>query len=77
MEILGDLGDGDGLNWFHREAARAPGIEAAFERTHTGDPVMQERERRTGAGSFVWSTAIEDHLFIARDLSLASLNLVE
>lgn len=69
-----DFFDFDG---FHGIAALAPSLEAAFEGAHTEDTVMQKRERRTGARSFVWSRTIKNYFLIARDFVLASLDFFE
>ena len=50
---------GDGIVVF------APGFQAAFERANTGDALFSEEERHTGAGGFVWSSAIENDFAIA------------
>ena len=76
LESRGNLRDGDGFDWLDRETALAPSVEAAFERAHTGDPVMQQQERRTGARGFVWSRTVEDHFFVAGDLVLAGFDFL-
>src|ERR1700679_650949 len=60
---------------FHRIVPFPPRVEPAFERTHTGDAVFFEDQRRTGAASFVWSSAVEDHVAISRDLQMPLLQL--
>ena len=47
-----------------------PRIEAALQRAHSGYSVPLELQRRTGAGSFVWSSAVEDDIAISRDLQM-------
>ncbi len=69
-----DFFDFDG---FHGIAALAPSLEAAFKGAHTENTVMQERERRTGARSFVWSRTIENYFLIAGDFVLARLDFFE
>jgi hypothetical protein len=54
----------------------APRVEAAFQRTHSGDSVPLELQRRTGAGGFVWSSAVEDDIAIAGDLQMPFLQLL-
>ena len=56
---------------------RAPGIYAAVERVHAHDPPLPQQQRRTGAGSFVWSTAEQDDVAIARDVDVARLQVFE
>ena len=56
---LGELGVGDGIVVF------APGFEAAFQRANARDALFSEEERHTGAGGFVWSSAVEDDFAIA------------
>jgi hypothetical protein len=51
-----------------RKTPFAPCIVSAFERTHTRDSHAAKFERRTGAGGFVWSSAVKDHIAIAGDL---------
>src|ERR1035441_10286903 len=48
-----------------------PGIHAAGERVHAHDPPPLQQQRRTGAGSFVWLTAKQDDIAVARDFVLA------
>ena len=43
----------------------APGFEAAFQRANARNALFSEEERHTGAGSFVWSSAVEDDFAIA------------
>jgi hypothetical protein len=57
---LGEFGIGDGIFVF------APGFEAAFEGANAFDALFSEEKRHTGAGGFVWSSAIEDDFAIAR-----------
>jgi hypothetical protein len=42
-----------------------PGLEAAFEGADTRDALFSEEERHTGAGGFVWSSAIENDFAVA------------
>ena len=46
----------------------APGFQAALKGANTGDALFSEEERHTGAGGFVWSSAVENHVAVARDL---------
>jgi len=41
---------------------------AAPQRTYLADAPGPEQQRRTGAGSFVWSSAVQDDLAVPRDL---------
>ena len=54
-----ESGVGDGIFVF------SPGFQAAFERANTRDALLSEEERHTGAGGFVWSSAIENDFAIA------------
>src|ERR1039458_7693265 len=56
---------------------RAPGIHAAVERVHAHDPPPLQQQRRTGAGSFVWSTAKQDDIAVARYFVVARLQVFE
>src|ERR1039458_8300116 len=56
---------------------RAPGIHAAVERVHAHDPPPLQQQRRTGAGSFVWSTAKQDDIAVARYFVVARLLVFE
>ena len=52
-----------GVHWI---AAFAPGLEAALERADALDAIFSKEQRHTGAGGFVWSSAEEDDLAVAR-----------
>ncbi len=52
---------------FHR---LFPGISPALKRPHAGDSVISQKQRRTGAGRFVWSGAEQDDFLIARDFGM-------
>ena len=56
---MSEFNVGDGIVVF------APGFEAALERANTRDALSSEEERHTGAGGFVWSSAIENDFAIA------------
>jgi hypothetical protein len=58
------LGECDGGE---REAALAPGVEATLQGADALDAVFSEEQRHTGAGGFVWSSAIENDLAVARE----------
>jgi hypothetical protein len=53
--------DGD-----ERVAAFAPGVQAAFQRPNALDAFLPEEQRHTGAGGFVWSSAVEDDFAVTR-----------
>jgi hypothetical protein len=55
---LSEFDVGDGI------VVVAPGFEAAFEGANTRDALSSEEERHTGAGGFVWSSAIENDFTI-------------
>ena len=42
----------------------APGFQAALKGANTGDALFSEEERHTGARSFVWSSAVENHFTV-------------
>ncbi len=67
---LGEFGVGDGIFVF------APSFEAAFEGANTFDALFSEEERHTGAGGFVWSSAVEDDFAIARQTIVFLLELL-
>src|SRR5258707_15422585 len=49
---------------FDRIAEFAPGIEAALQRADAFDAMFSEEQRHTGAGGFVWSSAVENDFTI-------------
>jgi hypothetical protein len=57
------LGEGGVVDWI---TALAPGIEATLQRTNFADAPISKEERRTGARSFVWSSAVEDDFAVVR-----------
>jgi hypothetical protein len=61
---------------FNREAPVLPGAEPSGERPHARDTLPSEKERHTGAGGLVRSSAVKDHIAIARDFVAAVLKLV-
>jgi hypothetical protein len=44
----------------------APGIEAALQWADMLYAALSEEQRHTGAGSFVWSSTVEDDFTIER-----------
>lgn len=59
-----------------RVAALPPGVKAPQERAHAGDSLSLEQERRTGAGGFAGSSAVEHDVTVARNLQVTLLNLL-
>ena len=51
-----------------RKTAFAPGVVSALERAHARNSHAAKFERRTGAGGFIRSSAVKNHIAIARDL---------
>jgi hypothetical protein len=49
-----------------REIVREPSVDAAFERPNPGDSFGSQQQRHTGAGRFVRSRTIENHVAIPR-----------
>jgi isocitrate lyase len=45
----------------------APAVVPSFEWTDVRDPQLAKFERHTGAGGFVWSSAVKNHISVARD----------
>ncbi len=50
----------------HRVAAFAPRIETTLQGPDSFDPLSSEEQRHTGAGGFVRSSTVENHLAFAR-----------
>ena len=48
-----------------RVAAFAPSLQTALQRPNPLDAILPEEQRHTGAGSFVWSSAIENDFAVA------------
>ncbi len=48
-----------------------PSLRSAQQRTHPGDPLRSEEQRRTGAGGFVRSATEKDDLPVPRDFAAA------
>ena len=65
--------DALGLHRFPRRYQRIPAltprIVAAFERADARDPKFLELQRRTGAGGFVWSRTVDDHVAVQRNVA--------
>jgi len=49
-----------------RKARLAPSIQSALQRPDVLHALFSEEQRHTGAGSFVWSSAVEDHFAVRR-----------
>jgi hypothetical protein len=60
---------------FQRVATLAPGVKAAEQWVHAGDPLALEEERHTGAGGFAGSSAVKDDVAVAGDLLMPKLDL--
>jgi len=48
----------------------APAVKSSGERPHVLDPQFPQLQRRTGAGGFVGSSAIENDFAVTRDLAI-------
>jgi len=57
------LSECDGDEWV---AAFAPAVQTALKRANPLYPILPEEQRHTGAGSFVWSSTVENHFAVAR-----------
>jgi len=53
----------DGVYWV---ATFAPSVEATLQRADALDAFFSEEQRHTGAGSFVWSSTVENDFAVAR-----------
>src|SRR5438046_4754250 len=59
-----------------RIATLAPCIQAAFQRPDALDSILSEEQRHTGAGSFVRSSTVKNHLTIPRETVALFLELL-
>ena len=59
---------------FQRVAALSPSVKAPQQRAYAGDPLASEEQRRTGAGGFAGSSAVEHDVAIARNFQVALLD---
>jgi len=67
------LRERDGIE---RVATFAPGIQTALQRANPLDAIPSEEQRHTGAGGFVWSSAIENYFAFARQTVVLLLQLL-
>lgn len=72
--VTGDF-DLDQLRFAERELAFFPGVEASGQRAHPLDPPFLQLQRHPGASRFVRSSAVEDHIDVARDLRMLGFDL--
>ena len=54
---------------------REPGVDPAFEGAHPGDSFGSQQQRHPGAGRFVGSRAIENHVAIPGNFFVALFDL--
>jgi hypothetical protein len=54
-----------------------PGIEAACERADGGEAVVHQPASHTGRRRFVGSRAVEDDLFVRREVAEIAIELIE
>ena len=57
------------------EIVREPGVDPAFEGAHPGDSFGSQQQRHPGAGRFVGSRAIENHVAIPGNLFVTLFDL--
>jgi hypothetical protein len=60
----------------NRKPAGTPRIVTALERTHTSNSKLTKFERRTGAAGFIRSSAVENHIAVARDFLMIHAQLL-
>src|SRR5437764_11942736 len=56
--------EGDEVNGLDGVAEFAPGVQSALQRADAFDALFSEEQRHTGAGSFVWSSTVENDFTI-------------
>ena len=61
---------------FNGKAAALPAGEPSGERADARDALPSQKQRHTGAGGFVRSSAVEDDVAVAKNFLLAFLELV-
>jgi len=61
---------------FNGKAKTAPSVEAAGQGAHFSDTCFFQLKRHTGAGGFVWSSAVENDVVILWDFVRAQAHLV-
>ncbi len=57
-----------GNRWLDRVAEAQPLIVAALQRPYSLHSSTFQLQRHTGASGFVWSSAVEDYIAVARNL---------
>jgi hypothetical protein len=62
---------------FEGEALFSPGIESSQEGADVDDSFAEQLQRRTGAGGFVWSSAVEDDFAITGDFLVTDLDFFQ
>ena len=67
---------GSDYDLLNGKSKRDPPIQSALQRTHARNASFLQLQRHTGAGRFVWSSAVKDDIAIARDLLMAHLQLL-
>jgi len=60
----------------NRKAVFLPGCESSRQRTHARYALSSQKQRHTGAGGLVWSSAVEHHVAIAWNFLLALFDLL-
>jgi hypothetical protein len=65
------------IDRFQRIAVFAPSFDAAEQGSHADHSFAEQLQRRTGAGSFVWSRTIENDVLVARNLLFAGFQFVQ
>jgi hypothetical protein len=56
---------------------RAPSFDAALQRSHADHSLAEQKQRRPGAGGFVWSRTVENHVLVAGNFFLAPVEVVQ
>jgi len=75
MSIAGR--DSARLQRLQRIAVLAPSFDAALQRSNANHSFAEQKQRRPGAGGFVWSRTVEDHVLIAGYFFLAPIEVVQ
>jgi hypothetical protein len=75
MSIVGS--DSARLQWLQRIAELAPSFDAALQRSNANYSLAEQKQRRPGAGGFVWSRTVEDHVLVAGNFFLAAVEVVQ
>ena len=64
--FFGDDHRRGGFDDLQRVAEFAPGVQSALQRADMLDALSSKEQRHTGAGGFVWSSAVEDDFAVGR-----------